>query len=90
MDFEEIDCIGRGTNCEVFRCRRREDGCTYAMKRVIRPVKGPASKAPAMKEVFALSALSTLMENAKSIMQLSKSICCNQSILLTAGVAAIS
>ena len=57
-DFQVIQCIGTGNFSEVYRCRNYTDLCDYAIKRVKVSKNGlkPSSR---LKEVYALSALST-------------------------------
>ena len=41
----------------VTKCKKRVDGCFYAVKRTLKRFKGGTSKNQALKEVFALAAL---------------------------------
>ena len=41
----------------VTKCKKRVDGCFYAVKRTIKRFRGDMAKNQALKEVFALAAL---------------------------------
>jgi hypothetical protein len=48
---------GRGRFATVFRCVKRIDGCTYAVKRVHQRLTGGSGDQRVLREVFAASAL---------------------------------
>lgn len=58
MYFQELEKIGRGSFAEVLKCKGREDGCYYAVKRFVRPARGYAERELLLSEVHALAALS--------------------------------
>ena len=53
-EFHEVCKLGSGQFGSVFRCINRLDGCTYAIKRSIRPVAGSTYEQTALNEVGAL------------------------------------
>jgi wee1-like protein kinase len=59
QDFEYLGHIGKGSFGDVLKVRHRLDGCLYAIKRLRKPIVGKQSILHSMKEVFALSVLSS-------------------------------
>ncbi|KAG2406601.1 hypothetical protein LR48_Vigan11g077300 [Vigna angularis] len=56
-DFHEIEQIGGGNFSHVFKVLKRLDGCLYAVKRSIRPLRLETERTKALMEVQALAAL---------------------------------
>ncbi len=44
QDFREYAVVGRGSFCEVYQCRHRLDGCSYAVKKYLQPLETEAKK----------------------------------------------
>lgn len=57
-DFVELELIGSGSFSKVFKCMKRIDGWTYAIKKSKRHFRGRADTERALREVHALAALS--------------------------------
>lgn len=57
QDFEETKLIAKGSFGIVTKCKKRVDGCFYAVKRTLKRFRGGTAKIQALKEVFALAAL---------------------------------
>jgi wee1-like protein kinase len=57
QDFEDLAVLGKGAFGRVHQCRNRMDGCTYAVKRLMRKMIGDGRKKDQLREVLALSAL---------------------------------
>ncbi|XP_063233151.1 wee1-like protein kinase [Bacillus rossius redtenbacheri] len=53
QEFHEICLIGKGEFCSVYKCLNRLDGCTYAVKKSIKPVTGSVDEKRALNEVYA-------------------------------------
>jgi wee1-like protein kinase len=56
-EFVEVRLIGTGEFGSVYECINRFDGCTYAVKKSIKPVAGSANKKTALNEVYAHAVL---------------------------------
>jgi wee1-like protein kinase len=59
QEFQELKVLGKGSFGTVFKCRKRLDGCLYAVKAIDKKIRGNLDQDRIMKEVFALSALGT-------------------------------
>ena len=57
-DFAILSTLGSGSFGSVHKCQSRLDNCVYAIKAAKRPWKGNAGRDKALKEVYALAALS--------------------------------
>lgn len=56
-EFHELGLIGSGEFGSVYKCINRLDGCTYAIKKSIKPVAGSINEKNALKEVYAHAVL---------------------------------
>lgn len=56
MDFEHVQCLGKGGFGVVFKAKKKIDDCEYAIKRIYLP-RCDEAKARMMREVRALAAL---------------------------------
>ncbi|XP_011641526.1 wee1-like protein kinase [Pogonomyrmex barbatus] len=56
-EFHELGLIGVGEFGSVFKCINRLDGCTYAIKKSIKPVAGSINEKNALNEVYAHAVL---------------------------------
>ena len=56
-EFLEVRVIGTGEFGSVYECINRLDGCTYAVKKSIKPVTGSANEKTALNEVYAHAVL---------------------------------
>lgn len=56
-EFHEVELIGTGEFGSVFKCINRLDGCTYAIKKSIKPVAGSINEKNALNEVQAHAVL---------------------------------
>ncbi|XP_025986955.1 wee1-like protein kinase 2 isoform X2 [Solenopsis invicta] len=56
-EFLELCLIGTGEFGSVHKCINRLDGCTYAIKKSIKPVAGSTTEKNALNEVYAHSVL---------------------------------
>jgi len=56
-EFHEVELIGTGEFGSVFKCINRLDGCTYAIKKSIKPVAGSINEKNALNEVYAHAVL---------------------------------
>jgi len=56
LDFEMLECLGRGGFGIVFKARNRIDGCSYAVKRILLPQNSQARQ-KMLREVRALATL---------------------------------
>jgi tRNA A-37 threonylcarbamoyl transferase component Bud32 len=59
QEFQELKVLGKGSFGTVYKCRKRLDGCLYAVKCIDKKIRGNLDQDRMMKEVFALSALGT-------------------------------
>ncbi|KAA8491496.1 Wee1-like protein kinase [Porphyridium purpureum] len=57
-DFDELGILGKGHKAVVLKVRNRVDGCTYAVKRLRKPLHTRSERLSALREVHALSSLS--------------------------------
>lgn len=57
MEFLEIRKIGSGEFGSVFKCIHRLDGCTYALKKLHKPMCGTVNERTALNEVYAHAVL---------------------------------
>jgi len=57
-DFEQLAQIGEGSFGTVFKCRKRVDGCVYAVKVTRKQMRSEVQRQEMLREVFALSAVS--------------------------------
>lgn len=57
QEFHEVCLIGTGEFGSVFKCINRLDGCTYAVKKSIKPVAGSINEKNALNEVYAHAVL---------------------------------
>lgn len=57
-DFEQLAQIGEGSFGTVFKCRKRVDGCLYAVKVTRKQMRSEAQRQGMLREVFALSSFS--------------------------------
>ncbi|CAK4080389.1 unnamed protein product [Aphanomyces euteiches] len=57
-EFVELEVVGSGAFSKVFKCIKRFDGWTYAIKKSKRHFRGQSDKQRALREVHALAALS--------------------------------
>ncbi|XP_034947504.1 wee1-like protein kinase [Chelonus insularis] len=57
QEFHEVGLIGTGEFGSVYKCINRLDGCTYAIKKSIKPVAGSANEKNALNEVYAHAVL---------------------------------
>ncbi|XP_077259785.1 wee1-like protein kinase 2 isoform X2 [Temnothorax americanus] len=56
-EFHELGLIGAGEFGSVYKCVNRLDGCTYAVKKSIKPVAGSTNEKNALNEVYAHAVL---------------------------------
>ncbi|XP_069684894.1 wee1-like protein kinase isoform X2 [Periplaneta americana] len=56
-EFLEVRLIGTGEFGSVYECINRLDGCTYAVKKSIKPVAGSVNETTALNEVYAHAVL---------------------------------
>ena len=56
-DFEQVAVLGKGSFGTCYKCIKRLDGCTYAVKRTNRQIRGDIDRNHVLKEVYALSSL---------------------------------
>lgn len=56
-EFHELSLIGTGEFGSVYMCVNRLDGCTYAIKKSIKPVTGSTNEKNALNEVYAHAVL---------------------------------
>ncbi|XP_011866312.1 PREDICTED: wee1-like protein kinase 1-A isoform X2 [Vollenhovia emeryi] len=56
-EFHELGLIGVGEFGSVYKCINRLDGCTYAVKKSIKPVAGSTNEKNALNEVYAHAVL---------------------------------
>ena len=56
IDFEHLQCLGKGGFSVVFKARKRIDDCEYAIKRIYLP-RCVEAQEKMMREVKALAAL---------------------------------
>ncbi|PSN34900.1 hypothetical protein C0J52_16510 [Blattella germanica] len=56
-EFLEVRLIGTGEFGSVYECINRLDGCTYAVKKSIKPVAGSSNEKTALNEVYAHAVL---------------------------------
>lgn len=56
-EFLEVRLIGTGEFGSVYECINRLDGCTYAVKKSIKPVAGSVNEKTALNEVYAHAVL---------------------------------
>lgn len=56
-EFHELGLIGVGEFGSVYKCINRLDGCTYAIKKSIKPVANSTNEKNALKEVYAHAVL---------------------------------
>ncbi|KAG5310713.1 WEE1 kinase, partial [Acromyrmex insinuator] len=56
-EFHELGLIGIGEFGSVYKCINRLDGCTYAIKKSIKPVAGSINEKNALNEVYAHAVL---------------------------------
>ncbi|XP_012539238.1 wee1-like protein kinase 2 isoform X2 [Monomorium pharaonis] len=56
-EFHELGLIGTGEFGSVYKCINRLDGCTYAIKKSLKPVAGSISEKNALNEVYAHAVL---------------------------------
>ncbi|XP_025156397.1 wee1-like protein kinase isoform X2 [Harpegnathos saltator] len=57
QEFHELGLIGSGEFGSVYKCINRLDGCTYAIKKSIKPVAGSINEKNALNEVYAHAVL---------------------------------
>ncbi|XP_014479674.1 PREDICTED: wee1-like protein kinase [Dinoponera quadriceps] len=57
QEFHELGLIGTGEFGSVYKCINRLDGCTYAIKKSIKPVAGSINEKNALNEVYAHAVL---------------------------------
>ncbi|XP_033332534.1 wee1-like protein kinase [Megalopta genalis] len=57
QEFHELGLIGIGEFGSVYKCINRLDGCTYAIKKSIKPVAGSINEKNALNEVYAHAVL---------------------------------
>lgn len=57
QEFHELGLIGVGEFGSVYKCINRLDGCTYAIKKSIKPVTGSVNEKNALNEVYAHAVL---------------------------------
>lgn len=57
QEFHELGLIGTGEFGSVYKCINRLDGCTYAIKKSIKPVAGSMNEKNALNEVYAHAVL---------------------------------
>lgn len=57
QEFHELGLIGTGEFGSVHKCINRLDGCTYAIKKSIKPVAGSINEKNALNEVYAHAVL---------------------------------
>ncbi|KAL0099306.1 hypothetical protein PUN28_020106 [Cardiocondyla obscurior] len=56
-EFHELGLLGTGEFGSVYKCINRLDGCTYAIKKSIKPVAGSTNEKNALNEVYAHAVL---------------------------------
>ncbi|XP_020296605.1 wee1-like protein kinase 1-A isoform X2 [Pseudomyrmex gracilis] len=56
-EFHELGLIGTGDFGSVYKCVNRLDGCTYAIKKSLKPVAGCIAEKIALNEVYAHAVL---------------------------------
>ncbi|XP_012254618.1 wee1-like protein kinase isoform X2 [Athalia rosae] len=57
QEFLELELIGIGEFGSVYKCINRLDGCTYAVKKSIKPITGSVNEKNALNEVYAHAVL---------------------------------
>ncbi|XP_015115742.1 wee1-like protein kinase isoform X1 [Diachasma alloeum] len=57
QEFHELKLIGAGEFGSVYKCINRLDGCTYAIKKSLKPVAGSVNEKNALNEVYAHAVL---------------------------------
>ena len=57
QEFLELELIGSGEFGSVYKCINRLDGCTYAIKKSLKPVAGNINEKNALNEVYAHAVL---------------------------------
>ena len=57
QEFLELGLIGSGEFGSVYKCINRLDGCTYAIKKSLKPVAGSVNEKNALNEVYAHAVL---------------------------------
>lgn len=57
QEFLELGIIGTGEFGSVYKCINRLDGCTYAVKKSLKPVAGNINEKNALNEVYAHAVL---------------------------------
>lgn len=79
-DFQEIGCIGKGTFGCVYKCIKRMDGVSYAIKEL--SISKRITKQTILQEVYALSALSCRGDFNKHIVRYFSAWCEDEKLYL--------